>query len=174
MLTLLGHTATIEGVAISADGQWVVSASGDRVLKVWDLHRDATTCSLKQQDLYQAVAIAVDSNYLVAAIHDGDLLVRDLSSSNALKALLGHAGTVLAIALASEQHLIVSGGSDHQVRLWHQTTGAELLTCNGHSYPVLLYPGSRAGQGPPLTGGQPLRTRNCATTLVGGFEFGIT
>ncbi|MBP1468715.1 hypothetical protein EYB53_023575, partial [Candidatus Chloroploca sp. M-50] len=34
--TLTGHTASVEGCAISADGRTIVSASRDKTLKVWD------------------------------------------------------------------------------------------------------------------------------------------
>jgi hypothetical protein len=38
---------------------------------------------------------------------------------------------------------------------------------------MLSWVKGRAGQGPPSTGGQPLRTRNCATTLVNGSGFEV-
>ena len=35
--TLEGHSASVYGVAVTADGKRAVSASGDKTLKVWDL-----------------------------------------------------------------------------------------------------------------------------------------
>ena len=35
-LTLQGHTAGVNGCAVSPDGAFIVSASGDNTLKVWD------------------------------------------------------------------------------------------------------------------------------------------
>jgi WD40 repeat protein len=39
--TLSGHTADVNGCAISADGALIVSASDDNTLKVWDAHTAA-------------------------------------------------------------------------------------------------------------------------------------
>jgi WD40 repeat protein len=35
--TLRGYTDRVNGVALSADGRWVVSASSDKTGRVWDL-----------------------------------------------------------------------------------------------------------------------------------------
>ena len=35
--TLAGHSSSVNGVAVTADGRRAVSASGDNTLKVWDL-----------------------------------------------------------------------------------------------------------------------------------------
>ena len=35
--TLEGHSDTVNGVAVTADGRRAVSASSDKTLKVWDL-----------------------------------------------------------------------------------------------------------------------------------------
>jgi len=39
--TLEGHSASVNGVAVTPDGKRAVSASEDKTLKVWDLDRGA-------------------------------------------------------------------------------------------------------------------------------------
>ncbi|MDI6102353.1 hypothetical protein QLQ12_27415 [Actinoplanes sp. NEAU-A12] len=54
--------------------------------------------------------------------------------------LHGHDGTVRAITaltVAGGRPLLVSGGSDHTVRLWNPATGVELRQFTGHTGPVL-------------------------------------
>ena len=40
--TLKGHSAAVNGVAVTPDGQLAVSASADKTLKVWDLGAGAS------------------------------------------------------------------------------------------------------------------------------------
>ena len=37
MLTLKGHSDTVSSVSFSPDGKRIVSGSGDKTLKVWDI-----------------------------------------------------------------------------------------------------------------------------------------
>ena len=37
VLTLKGHASEIRGVALSPDGKWIVSGSGDKTVKVWEI-----------------------------------------------------------------------------------------------------------------------------------------
>jgi WD40 repeat protein len=43
--TLTGHTGEVNTVAFSADGTWVVSASDDKLVKIWDAATGAEVSS---------------------------------------------------------------------------------------------------------------------------------
>jgi WD40 repeat protein len=37
-LTMTRHSDTVSSVAFSADGQWVMSGSHDKTIRLWDTH----------------------------------------------------------------------------------------------------------------------------------------
>jgi WD40 repeat protein len=39
--TLTGHSDSVSSVAFSADGQWVMSGSDDKTIRLWDIHAAA-------------------------------------------------------------------------------------------------------------------------------------
>jgi len=41
--TLTGHSSAVTGVAFSADGQWLVSGSYDRTIRLWDARPGGAT-----------------------------------------------------------------------------------------------------------------------------------
>ncbi|MBN2003977.1 MAG: CHAT domain-containing protein, partial [Anaerolineae bacterium] len=79
--TLAGHTDDIIAVAVTPDGQRVVSASGDHTLKVWDLESGAELHTLTgHTDDVRAVAVTPDGQWAVSASRDKTLKVWDLES----------------------------------------------------------------------------------------------
>jgi WD40 repeat protein len=59
IFTLEGHSDSVNGVAVTADGKRAVSASRDNTLKVWDLDSGRALCTLEgHSDSTATVAIS--------------------------------------------------------------------------------------------------------------------
>jgi WD40 repeat protein len=76
---LEGHSANVNGVAVSPDGRRVVSASDDKTLKVWDLETGGELRTLQgHSDRVISVAVSPDGRRAVSASWDRTLKVWDL------------------------------------------------------------------------------------------------
>ena len=58
--------------SIASDGQWIVSGSGDRTVRIWDLHNATLQCTLKGNiDVVWLVDSCRTGNYLASGSEDG-------------------------------------------------------------------------------------------------------
>src|SRR5690348_11925956 len=73
-----GHTAPVNRCAISPDGTWIVSASEDHTLKVWDSSTgDARLTLVGHTDAVNDCAISPDGTWIVSASDDKTLKIWD-------------------------------------------------------------------------------------------------
>ncbi len=75
--TFTGHTGSVLGVAISADGRFVVSAGRDQIVRVWDRASGQELRQLKgHTDWVYGVAISADGRFVVSAGRDQTVRVK--------------------------------------------------------------------------------------------------
>jgi len=74
--TLSGHTSMVNGCAISPIGDYIVSASWDSMLKVWDAHTGACLSTLYVNGPLTACAFHPDGMHIVAAGEGGVYFLR--------------------------------------------------------------------------------------------------
>jgi WD40 repeat protein len=126
---LKGHFAS--AVAITPDGRFVVSASGDKTLKVWDLNSGTELRTLSgHTDGVNAVAITPDGKLAVSASNDDTLKVWDIDSGTELNTLIGHDYWVRTVAISPNGRFVVSGSWDQNLKVWDLDCGEEIMTFN--------------------------------------------
>ena len=65
--TLTGHAARVNACAISPDGTWIVSASADNTLKIWDVGSGQEVRTLVgHTGGVNACAVSPDGNYILS------------------------------------------------------------------------------------------------------------
>jgi WD domain, G-beta repeat len=76
--TLQWHSAGVNGCAVSPDGAFIVSASYDRTLKVWDAYSGEARLTLQgHSDWVNGCAVSPDGAFIVSASSDTTLKVWD-------------------------------------------------------------------------------------------------
>lgn len=118
---LEGHTDAVNSIAVSANGQSLVSASDDGTVRIWDL----ATCKLRHclkehGGAVHGVAIAAEAQTLVSASQDKTIKLWDLSTGALTETLTGHANWVWSVAVSPDATTIVSGSWDNSVKLWQR------------------------------------------------------
>ncbi len=108
--TLAGHTSFVSGCAVSPDGAWIVSASADHTLKVWDAGTGAERLTLAGHTSYvTGCAVSPDGAFLVSASYDATLKVWDARTGACLLTFPVE-GMLEACAFHPDGRHLVAGG----------------------------------------------------------------
>jgi WD40 repeat protein len=127
-----GDSVAVRSVAISRDGQTLVSAGGDYTIRVWHIPTGQLTRTLGG-DLWLHVAISPDGQTLVSA-NNGTIQVWHLPTGQVSRILKGHSANVYRIAISPDGQTLVSGSHDGTIHIWHLPTGELIRTLRAHSH----------------------------------------
>jgi len=146
-----GHTHAVMAVAVTADGQHIISGAL-YLVKVWSVATESLVSTCRGNT--QAVAV-------VAAMPDGQLILSGSNDKTVRVWLLNgtlqntfrlHTDKVLALAALPDNKHALSGSWDTTIKLFNVNNGAVLRTFNHHSKGVyslaLLSDGRRFVSGP--------------------------
>jgi WD40 repeat protein/serine/threonine protein kinase/tetratricopeptide (TPR) repeat protein len=131
----------VRSIIFSQDGKTVAavsSASAEVVEVATDRHVASISIDLTRPGVESGVtpcALSVDGKVL--AVAGGERIVRlvDVSTSEELRSLQGHAATVLTVAFSPDGKTLASGGLDGTCILWDIHAGKPRTTL-GHGLPV--------------------------------------
>ena len=132
-VTCYGHTRAIACVALSPDGQRIVTGSNDLTLKLWDAESGQEQLTLKgHTDSINSVAFSPDGHRIVSGSDDHTLKLWDAKSGQELQTLKGHTGSVSSVTFSPSGQRIVSVGMNGWLRIWDAKSGQELQTIHCH------------------------------------------
>jgi hypothetical protein len=117
---------------VSCDGSFVVSASSDATLRIWDTASGAELATLVgHAGSVNACAVSPDG-FVVSAGQDQTLRLWD-REGHELSVFAGHAAPVTACAVSPAESRFVSASLDGTLKIWDAEAGVELATLRGHA-----------------------------------------
>jgi Tol biopolymer transport system component len=132
--TITGHDYNVHSVAISPDGQRLVSSSDDNTIKIWQLSTGRELRTIKGDSVcFNRVAINPDGQTFVSGSDDNRIKIWQLNTGRELRTLTGHSKSVISVVISPDGQTLVSGSDDNKIKIWQLSTGRELRTLTGHS-----------------------------------------
>jgi len=137
------HVRAIQAVAFTPDGKHILTA-GDRTIVQW------TPEGIREKVIGSAIidiwsiGVSKDGRYVAAGTYENKVYLWDMEA-NTHRTLLGHRKSVLAVAFAHNDSLLVSGSLDETINLWGIPGGKVLKTWNGYDGNIycLAFAGNR-------------------------------
>ena len=123
-----GHEQDIYSLDFSRDGELIVSGSGDKTARIWNMVTGENIFKLPVEEASQkdagvtSVAISPDKRYVAAGSLDKIVRVWDVRTGTLLEKLEGHKDSVYSVAFAPDGHTLVSGSLDKTLKLWDMTS----------------------------------------------------
>jgi len=122
--TLVGHQNPIYTVAIDSERQVLYSAGNDKGIVEWDLKSETfkrILCNVSAS--VYALSIIPNTNFLIAGLRNGDLLVIDVGETVTLKARLKvEKGAIFAIQFLASKNELLAIGEQGKAYVWNFET----------------------------------------------------
>jgi general transcriptional corepressor TUP1 len=120
-----GHQQEIYSLDFSLDGRLIVSGSGDKTARIWDMI-DGTSKVLTindgdslNNDLgITSVAISPNGQFVAAGSLDNVVRIWDVNTAQLVERLRGHSDSVYSVTFTPDGKGLVSGSLDKTLKYW--------------------------------------------------------
>lgn len=126
------HDQPINACVFTPNGSFLITASHDRTLAVWDSAGRRVATLGGHAGPVTTCAVSADGRRLLSGSWDATLKVWDLSEADVTPTGAGHTRRVTCCRFTSDGALVLSAGDDATVRTW-DTAGGARATLAGHS-----------------------------------------
>jgi len=118
---VFAHNGSVTALAISSDGNLLISAGEDNIIKLWQLPDGALMKTIDNVPATTSLSINPDGKIFATRGLNNTIQLRSLPDGELIKTLDGHSNTVNALKFSIDGMFLVSGSSDHTVNIWNIT-----------------------------------------------------
>ncbi len=150
-VTFQGHGGPVRSACLNSDGHYLVSASADTTLKLWETATGECLHTLEgHASAVNSVSLTENGRFALSADDDGTLALWDLREGQLKLLFEEFSGSIESVCISSDGRFAVSVG--WEIKLWDTATGRRIRSFKRHPAGALAVFISREGQF-MLTGG---------------------
>ncbi len=125
-LTLRGHDGPVRSVALTPDGQTLLSGSDDGTVRFYDATAGSLLRSVSLGNPVDALAVSPDGGLLAAGQPNGQVQIRQVVDGSLVRTLSGHTAGINDLAFSADGARLASASSDRKAIVWDVASGAML------------------------------------------------
>ena len=122
-------------LALSADGQTLVSGGENDTIEVWNRETNDLEFTFRQLDTIRSLSLSNDGTILASA-SGNSVEIWNLQQKTVIRTLKGHQSTIWSVDISADGSMLASASDDGTIKLWNLHTGELLRTFTGHTAPV--------------------------------------
>ncbi|KAK2161396.1 hypothetical protein LSH36_117g03091 [Paralvinella palmiformis] len=147
MIVMRGHSGAIYGTKFTADNNFMLSASEDTTVRLWDLSTH-TNRAVYHGHNYPVWSIDTSPvvGYFVTSSHDRTARLWTTDRIYPLRNFIGHTADVDCVKFHPNCNYIATGGADRVVRLWSVHDGQSVRLFQGHKAGIFALAFSHDGK----------------------------
>ncbi len=136
---LIGHTAEVNGVSLHPQSKLIVTADGDRKIKLWNLEGELKKTfpdSEGHKDVIWNVKFSPDGQMIASSSLDKTVKIWNLRGEvlHNLAGDSGHQQTVYGLSFSSDSQLLASSSRDGTIKIWNTQTGSLKRTLKNKNF----------------------------------------
>lgn len=129
--TLIGYSAHLMDLALSADGDYFASSALEPLVRIRQIADGKLVRSLKSPSAISSLAFSPDGLSLATAGYNHQIHLWQVPDYTKLWSA-NHGSPISSLAFSPHHSLIASGSEDRAIKLWHTQTGELLETIKEH------------------------------------------
>lgn len=133
-----GHHDAVVWLDVAPDGRSLLSASTDRMIKLWDIDGKRLVRDLGvHKDMARVALFMPDGKTALTAGDDGEIVLRTLADGSVPRVFAaGKNGGVRKLAISPDGRLAVAGYDSNNIVVWDIETGKALHVLTGHQWSI--------------------------------------
>jgi len=133
-----GHNRYVNSANFSLDGKYIVSASDDNNIKLWDVATGKVIRTISgHTEAVKSAVFSPDNKYIVSSSRDDTNKLWETATGKEIKTFREYNFIPNSAIFSGDGKFIISPSTDRRIKMWDPATGKEIRIFKGHKGKVV-------------------------------------